>query len=161
MQEGISRLIIPLDSVVYDARARDGTWCTKKPRCMNFPECPNSRKEFLAFKDYKWFAVIEEFNILGWENQQREKHKNENWSVKQLRNPRHWQKGVRKRLKEKALKHVNFLMGDILLDIPEAHGVDVIRTMAKIGVKFEWGENAKVFRKVMLIGKPIIFGIEK
>lgn len=52
------------------------------------------------------------------------------------------------------MKETNFLMGDILLDIPEAHGVDVVRTMAKVGVKFEWGENAQVFRKVMFIGKP-------
>lgn len=45
-------------------------------------------------------------------------------------------------------------MGDILLDVPEAHGVDVVRTMARVGVKFEWGEKAQVFRKVILIGKP-------
>jgi hypothetical protein len=122
---------------------------------MNFPKCPNSRRDFLSFKGYRWFAVIEEFDIQGWEDQQREKHKGENWSAKQLRNPRHWQKGVRKRLREQALKETNFLMGDVLLDIPEAHGIDVVRTMAKVGVKFEWGLKAKVFKKVMIVGKKV------
>lgn len=58
-------MIISLDSVVYDVRARDGTWCAKKPRCMNFPKCPNSRRDFLSFKGYRWFAAIEEFGHSG------------------------------------------------------------------------------------------------
>lgn len=154
--------LISLPEVVYDCRARDGTWCAKPSRdypkgCPNFPKCPqryiNFKKIDEGFGPFKWFAVIEEFDITGWEASQREKHKGENWSRKQLRNPRHWQKGVMKRLREKALNNVNFLMRDVLLEIPEAHGVDVVRTMAKVGVTFEWGLQAKTIRKVMLIGK--------
>lgn len=151
--------MIELLEVVYDIRARNGVWCTKKPRCMNFPKCPQSRKDFRDFHSYKWFAVIEEFDIVAQETAMSAKHPH--WTLKMCRNPRYWQKGVMKRLREKALKNVNFLMGDILLDIPEAHGVDVVRTMAKIDIRFEWGKKAKIFRKVMLIGKPILVVDEK
>ena len=37
-----------------------------------------------------------------------------------------------------------------MLDIPEACGVDVFATMAKIGVMLE--RNPRIVRKVMLIG---------
>jgi len=33
--------------------------------------------------------------------------------------------------------------------------IDVIRTMAKVGVRFEWGLEAKKFVKVMFVGKKI------
>lgn len=176
--------MIKLEEVVYDLRAKDGTWCAKKsvdyPKgCPNFPKCPQSHMDFKKINEkgsFEWFAVVEEFNIAEWETSQREKHNNDKekicvsslmvtryssiekkpikkWSRKQLRNPRHWQKGVRKRLRDKALKHVNYIMGDVLLEIPEAHGVDVVRTMAKVGVTFEWGLQAKTILKVMLIGK--------
>jgi len=154
--------LIPLEEVVYDYRARDGTWCTKSSKdypkgCPNFPTCPENHRDFhyleRAFGPFTWYAIVEDFNITEWESKQAERHKGEGWSRKQLRNPRHWQKGVMKRLRDKALKHVNFLIGDILLEIPEAHGIDVIRTMAKIDIKFEWGLQAKTIKKVMLVGK--------
>lgn len=148
--------LIPLPEVVYDIRARDGTWCTRKPRCMNFPVCPQSHPDFMTLKgSYGWYAVVEEFDVAAWEAEQREKPHRRNESRKQLRNPRHWQKGVMRRLRQKARMHSNRLNGDIILEIPEACGVDVVRTMARVGVKFEWGLSAKVFRKVMLIGKPV------
>ena len=154
--------MIKLEDVVYDIRAKDGTWCAKKssdyPKgCPNFPRCPSECMDLKEierrFGPRNWFAVIEEFNIAGWEDSQREKHKGEHWSRKQLRNPRHWQKGVMARLKAKAQSQMNYIMSDLILQIPEAHGVDVVRTMAKVGVTFEWGLQAKTIRKVMLIGK--------
>jgi len=147
------------NSVVYDVRARDGTWCAKPSKsylhgCPNYPGCPAKYPDFLDLWDkYDWYAVIEEFDIEGWEKNQAEKHKDEGWSRKQLRNPRHWQKGVMKRLRDKAHANSNRLLGDIILEIPEACGVDVVRTMASVGIRFEWGLNAKTYRKVMLIGK--------
>ncbi len=149
---------MPLPEVVYDARARDGTWCAKRsdryPKgCPNFPECPPKYPDFKTLQGYDWYAIIEEFDIAAWEHRQAKKHEGEGWSLKQLRNPRHWQKGVMKRLLMKAQANSNRLHGDIILEIPEASGVDLVRTMAKVGVHFEWGEQAKMFRKVMLVGK--------
>jgi len=43
----------------------------------------------------------------------------------------------------------------VILEIPEAFGINVVETMAKVGVKFEWGIRAKIIRKVMLIGKRV------
>lgn len=150
--------MIALQEVIYDIRARDGTWCAKKsdryPKgCPNFPQCPPKYPDFQTLQGYAWYAIIEEFNIDAWEKSQAEKHKDEHWSLKQLRNPRHWQKGVERRLKEKTYANSNRLLGDIILEKPEASGVDLVRTMAKVGMRFEWGEEAKIFRKIMLIGK--------
>jgi len=151
-------MILPLHIVIYDKRARDGTWCAKQSKryphgCPNFPECPTKHPDFITLQGYKWYAVTEEFDIEGWEKSQAEKHEGENWSRRQLRNPRHWQKVVMKRLRSKAQANSNRLLGDIILEIPEACGVDVVRTMSKVGVKFEWGEQAKKIKKIMLIGK--------
>lgn len=154
--------LIPLPEVVYDLRAKDGTWCAKPSRdypkgCPNFPDCPQRYMDFKkideGFGPFKWFAVIEEFNIAAWEEAQRQKHLSEGWSRKQLRNPRHWQKGVMSRLRTKSLSLINCIMGDVLLEIPESQGVNVIATMAKVGITFNWGLEAKVFKKVMLVGR--------
>ena len=159
--------LIPIE-VVYDVRARDGSWCAKPSKdyingCPNFKGFCKKNGKSLNFSElerqkgpFKWYAVVEEFNIAAWEASQSEKHKGENWTRKQLRNPRHWQKGVENRLRDAALKYINYLMGDVLLYIPEAHGVNVIETMVKVGVTFEWGLNAKVFKKVMFVGKKEI-----
>lgn len=147
--------LIPLPEVVYDVRARDGTYCAKKPRCMNYPKCPEAHRDFQSYQGYSWFGVVEEFDLAKWEADQREKPWRKGETRKQLRNPRHWQKGVMKRLLEKTESLSNRLMGDVILEVPEACGVHVILTMAKVGVRFEWGDNAKTIRKVMLVGKKV------
>jgi len=103
-------LIIPLKEVVYDIRARDGTWCNHNGfTCMNFPKCLQRYPDFLSLKNFSWGAIIEEFDLEAWAESQREKHKGEGWSEKQLRNPRHWQKKVRARLMAKAIANSNRL----------------------------------------------------
>lgn len=152
--------LIPLPEVIYDCRARDGTWCAKLSKdypkgCPNFPDCPGMCPDLLEIEaklgPFDWYAVVEEYDIAAHEARMHAKFPA--WSRKQCRNPRHWQNGVMKRLREKAHRHINHIMEDVLLDIPEAHGVDVVRTMAKVGIKFEWGLQAKTIRKVMLVGK--------
>lgn len=138
--------------VHYDKRARDGTWCCLKPTCMNFPKCPESRPDFEELDGrYDWYVIIEEFDISSWEAKQRLKHPE--WTVRQLRNPRHWQKGVVKKLREATHYWFNQLDAEIMLDIPEASGVNLVRTMADIGITLEWGTTARTIRKIMMIGK--------
>jgi hypothetical protein len=159
--------MIRLEDVVYDPRARDGTWCANTSKdypngCPNFKGFPGLKGyckkngqslDFLELERQKgpfdWYAVVEEFDIETFERD----HLKSGMSRKMARNPRWWQKGVENRLRDKALRKVNHIMGDVLLKIPEAHGVDVVRTMSKVGVTFEWGLQAKMIRKVMLIGK--------
>ena len=153
--------VMQLDEIVYDERARSGEWCNHGEACMNFPACP-SKPTFREIESkigpFKWYAVLEEFDIVAQETAMSAKHPY--WSLKMCRNPRYWQKGVRRRLLDKAEKFKVSLKKQltdavIILEIPECHGIDVIRTMAKVGVRFEWGLGAKRFVKVMLVGKKI------
>jgi len=65
------------------------------------------------------------------------------------RNLLYWQGGVRSRLKKKT--YAKYRQGDIVLEIPEAHGIDVFKTMALFGIELE--RNPDVVRKVMIIGR--------
>jgi len=109
-----------------------------------------SRKDFLDYKGYDWFAIIEEFD-LG-EHIERMKTKHPSWTERQCRNVLYWQSGVRSRLRKKAEKFAIPLMGDVILDIPEANGVNVFETMANHGVILERYKPTNI-KKIMLVGK--------
>jgi len=95
--------------------------------------------------------VIEDFDISAWESKQRLKHPD--WTIRQLRNSRHWQKGLVKKLRESTRYWFNELDADVMLDIPEACGVNLVKTMSDMGMPLEWGQTARTIRKIMLIGK--------
>ena len=144
---------IRLPKVVYDHRARDGTWC-KLPYpghpkgCPNFPRCPSQHKDFLdLYKDYFWYAVIEIFDLGIHSVSMRLLHPR--WTDRQCRNLLYWQNGVRSRLKKKAYSQYRF--GDIVLEIPEAHGVNVFETMAQAGIVIE--RHPDIVRKIMMVGR--------
>jgi len=148
-------LIIPLETVIVDNRARDGTWCAKyydgHPKgCPNFPDCPLKRVHFNTLRGYDWYAVVEPFDLKSHAEKMKQKHPN--WSERQCRNLLYWQNGVRSRLRKKAEKFAMPLMGDIILDIPEAHGVQVFDTMEKHGLVLE-RKKPDIIHKIMLVGK--------
>ena len=157
-------MIIELPSVVYDERARSGAWCKlpypDHPKgCPNFPKCINERPSFQEIgSPFKWYAIIEEFDLKAHAGKMKEKHPN--WSDRMCRNLLYWQNGVRKRLKEKAIKATELVAVKgttyIILDIPEAHGVDVYKTMEQVGVKIVPRPDHVI--KVMLIGVDQIDG---
>ena len=150
---------IPLSEIVYDHRARDGTWCTlpypDHPKgCPNFPKCPNNYRDFIEI-DYgqkrNWFAVIEEFDLKAWAERRKLKHLG--YSERQARNLIYWQNGVRSRLRKKAYPdYPNRPADRIVLEIPEACGVNVFETMAKVGIVID--RHPDIVRKVMLVGRP-------
>ena len=140
--DGVMELtVIELDEVVYDSRARDGTWCTlpypgHKKGCPNFPKCPSGRMDFgILSPDYKWYAVIEEFDLVthamrmynnsvkrreeaiykyladGMTQEEAEKKAPKEWSDRQCRCVLYWQNGVRRRLLTKAEKLLEELGG--------------------------------------------------
>jgi hypothetical protein len=159
MESHRKNLGIPLKTIYYDVRAR-GPWC-RFPYPGHPHGCPNIKKGCLAdrpdFKTiadlYEWSAVIEEFDLKSHAEYMKARiwadHKKE-WTDRQCRNPLYWQGGVRKRLREKA----EALKGDIVLDIPEACGIDVFKTMASVGIILE--RKPDTVRKVMLVGKTKI-----
>jgi len=145
--------IITLQEVVYDERARDGTWCqapypNHKKGCPNFPKCIEERPRFKAYQGYTWYAVTEEFDLAAHAEKMKAKHPH--WTNRQCRNLLYWQGGVRKRLRIKA-EGFCYSSTDVLLDIPEANGVNVFATMAKHGVFLK--ANPDYVTKVMLVGK--------
>jgi hypothetical protein len=95
-------------------------------------------------KDIRWVAIIETFDLKAHAEKMKAKHPH--WSERQCRNPLYWQGGVRKRLREKAEK----LNGDIILDIPEACGVEVFETMKLVGINLE--RKPDIVKKVMFVG---------
>lgn len=146
------KFIIPLETVEYDSFAR-GLNCQipyhGHPKgCPNYPKCIKDRPDFRNIAmNYTWFAVMEVFDLKAHAESAKIKHPQ--WTERQCRNPRHWQGGVRKRLREKALT----LNGDILLDIPEACGVEVFETMKLHGIEIE--KHPQIVRKIMLVGMKV------
>lgn len=146
---------IQLKEVVYDARARNGTWC-KAPYydhphgCPNYPECPSEYQDFCNISPHDWFAVIEEFDLATHAENMKQKHPD--WTERQCRNLLYWQNTVRKRLKAKALifKQVD----DILLEIPEACGINVFATLSNVGIILQ-RQKPNYIVKTMFIGRPM------
>jgi len=157
--------IFRLDEVIYDVRARDGTLCCLPyplPHpdhplgCPNFPRCRDKYPDFKTLEGYEWYAVVEEFDLKS--HAERMKKKHPNWTERQCRNLLYWQKGVQKKLKDKAIKFTaeKRFLGDnfsLLLEVPEACGIDLFATMEKVGVKLQ--RNPDLVRKIMLVGRKI------
>ena len=145
--------IIPLDRVTLDGKAR-GEYCRSPyeghPKgCPNFPKCIQNRIDFRSIQNIsKWYAVIERFDLKAHADMMKQKHPH--WTDRQCRNLLYWQGGVRKQLREKAKKFAATSFGSVVLDIPEAHGVEVFMTMAEHGVTIEHSPNTVT--KVMLVG---------
>jgi hypothetical protein len=145
--------MIPLTTIIYDARARNGTWCCH-PYEGHPHGCPNfkngctlkKRPDFNDMKDlYNWYAVVETFDLKA--HMERMKAKHTHWTERQCRNPLYWQGTVRANLRNNCIT----MKGDIVLDIPEACGINVFETMALVGVVLE--RKPDTVRKVMLVGK--------
>lgn len=145
--------VIELESVDYDIRARNGLWCQTKyarhPKgCPNFPKCIETRPDFKTLPDMHWFAVIVAFDMGGHIAKMRTLYAK--WTDKQCRNLLYWQQTVRAELRRGVEKLGE--PGDIVLDIPEANGVNVFSTMFRAGISIDPKARTKVI-KVMLVGK--------
>lgn len=82
------------------------------------------------------------------------------WSIRQLRNCRYWQGTVRKFLRQQAdqwmkdhYHNIPHPRGYVLLECPEALGINVTATMKHIGVDLEWPPTQTV-RKIFIMGVP-------
>ena len=147
------------DKIVIDERAWNGFWCTlpypnHKNGCPNYGKkqrCPPYAKKFHDIIKEPFFLVIQEFDIQT--HVQKMKKKHPKWTDRQCRNVLYWQKGVVKKLKENSFELAN-RMGEkyIVLEVPEANGVNVFKTCLNVGIELEtFPQN--IIRKVMIIGK--------
>lgn len=97
--------------------------------------------------DYDWYAVIETFDLKHHAEKMKTKHPH--WSERQCRNPLYWQGAIRANLRNKTI----MCKGDIVLDIPEACGINVFETMKCVGITLE--KKPDIVRKIMLVGKSL------
>ena len=152
-------MIIPLNKahVSLDERAR-GKWCLlpypNHPKgCPNYGKkqiCPPFSKPFHEIIEPPFHIVIESFDLEAQAKKMKKKHPE--WSDRQCRNLLYWQKGVVKRLKEKAKKFINSQNEDfVLLEVPEANGVNVFKTCENVDIILERVPQ-RIIRKIMIIG---------
>jgi predicted metal-binding protein len=121
----------------------------KKVGCP--PQCPKL-SEYFDTKKTMWL-VITEFNLGEWANKMKEKHPN--WSDRQARCCLYWQGKCRKRLKEGLAAIKKCFYNDTVHTLcPEAMGLNVIRTLRKLGVPI-------VSRPRDIVYKVAMFGYKK
>jgi predicted metal-binding protein len=122
------------DKLVLDPRAK--VWC-KLPYpghpkgCPNFdknPDCPPNAPDVSGFfnLDKPHYFIIESFDLNAHIERMRERHPD--WSERQCRCVLYWQGTVRKNLKRKVGNFLNTHPGTTFTLIPEAMGVNVIKT---------------------------------
>lgn len=148
--------ILPIKTFVYEPFAR-GKWCASPypghPHgCPNLEKgCISKRPDFrnIAHQCRHWYAIIEKFDLKAHAATMKAKMKAKDidWSDRQCRNPLYWQGGVRKRLREKC----NAVGYDLLLDIPEACGIEMFLTMERVGIHLSRTPDTVI--KVMIIGR--------
>ena len=146
---------IELKEVMWNYRAKEGQWC-KLPYpnhpngCPNFPECiKKNQLEGYSPVELKWYAVIEIFNLAQHAYNMKLKHPR--WSDRQCRCVLYWQNSVRKRLREKMNKIMESMPNAVCGTLcPEALGVNVFGTMAKVGITLY--KNPDTVRKIAFIG---------
>jgi len=142
--------------LVIDYRARE--WCLlpypNHPKgCPNYnhkEECPPLApviEDFIDLKKKKWF-VVAKFNLQEHANNLKAKHSD--WSDKQARCVLYWQGSVRKQLTD-VCKKITLHTPLVFTLIPEAMGVQVIKTAKKLNIPIK--TRPKVFvHKIALIG---------
>jgi len=155
-------LIIELDPkhLVIDERARDGTWCMlpypRHPRgCPNFFDkvrCPPLAPKLEDIIEPPYKIVLFRFDLKAHAEELKKKPRKDGkpWTEAQARSVLYWQQHkVRKPLRKEA--YANCGEVEMVLEIPEANGMNVYATMANIGIRLR--SNPDIVQKVMLIGK--------
>ena len=149
---------ISKEKIIINHIARN-EWCllpykNHKNGCPNYGKrktCPPFAKKFEELVEAPFYLVTQEFDLEVQKKKMKEKHPN--WTENQSKNLLYWQKGLIKKLKDEAYEQANVLGTDfIVLEVPEANGVNVFQTCKNVGIILEKNPQKKVI-KVMVIGK--------
>jgi len=140
---------------VLDAAARK--WCTLRypnhPKgCPNFNKkagCPPKARLFIELFDLKkpFYIIFNKFNFKAHCDRMRKKHPE--WTDRQVRCCLYWQGTARKQLREIVAEFVKEHPDLYVTNCPEANGVDITRTMERIGIKLEWPPMKFAYQVVM------------
>jgi hypothetical protein len=104
--------------------------------------------------DQPIYAIIIEFDLAHWVKIMKQKHPH--WSYRQLSCCLYWQTRARKSLEDEVIRFrlsTNRAYEYDITRVPEADGVNVTETLAKVGVILEWPPT-KIVRLVAIAGIP-------
>jgi len=150
--------VIELLNIVIDERARDGTWCrlpypNHRRGCPNFgkkDKCPPRAPRFEDIVRAPYWLVAQSFDLKA--HAERMKRKHPHWSERQARCVLYWQGTVNKALREWASLLWKELGDDyMVVKIPEANGVNLFATCAKIGIHLK--RNPDLVWKMMIVAR--------
>jgi len=150
--------VVELREIVTDPRARDGTWCQLPypnhiKGCPNYPLCITKREPFESFREkYEWHAYYTWFDIEAWAEKRKKDAENRGTPIteKQARIVYLWQGHVESEIRKRIINDMG--EGDILLEVPEAYGINMFATMKKVGISLK-ADYSKMVCKIMLLGK--------
>lgn len=157
-------MILPISekNIFLDSRAK-GPWCKlpypNHPRgCPNYGKkktCPPFSKPLKEVMKPPFFLIVRSFDLKAHANRMKKLHPN--WSDRQARCLLYWQGSVRKKLIEEAKAFIDSQDKElILIENPEANGVNVFKTCETVNIILERNPK-KIVWKVMLIGKKLSF----
>jgi len=130
-----------------------------KKGCPNYNKCTRCPPQSKLIKDIfnldePVYLIYNKFSL--WEHVDRMRTQNPSWSDRQLYCCLYWQGKARKQLREQIRvfkKSIGSTVDDyIVLDTPEATGVNVTDTMLSIDIKLEWPPRNFAYQ-VALAGK--------
>ena len=127
--------------------------------CPNYNHklgCPPGATLFTDYfrMDQPIYAIIIEFDLAHWVKIMKQKHPH--WSYRQLSCCLYWQTRARKSLEDEVIRFrlsTNRAYEYDITRVPEADGVNVTETLAKVGVILEWPPT-KIVRLVAIAGIP-------
>jgi hypothetical protein len=155
-------MILPLKEkdLVFDKNSI-GPWC-KLPYpghpkgCVNFDKrigCPPKSEFFQNIITAPFFLAAQKFVIASYS--EKIKNKIPNWTDRQASCLKYYQKSVSKKIKEEAKTFIESKKQNlILIERPEANGIDIFNTCKNIGIFLDRNPK-KIMWKIMLIGKKI------
>ena len=82
------------------------------------------------------YAIWNKFNF--WKHRTRMLSLHPRWSDRQTECCLYWQGRARKQLQLECLKFRQTHPNQLILKVPESHGINVTATMLKIGIELEW-----------------------
>lgn len=151
----MNKNLIPLNKLYINMHSRN-RWC-KLPYpdhphgCPYYPKCHQNIPVFTCQHEqsFKWYAIILEYNQN--DKIKRLQRNHPDWSHDLIMN--HLEKNIIKQLKRKAIVNSNRWQGDIILERPEASGINVMLTLFNENIVIEPFDTNNV-KRFMFIGKP-------
>ena len=140
-------------SVVINLR-RSRAWCGRPylnhPKgCPSFGKCKDCPPEVQLFDQIyqqEVMLAIIRFDFKSY--LEKRKNKFPNASDRSLRNPLYWQGHVRAEARKWAKEMAN--EGEVIIEKPEAMGVDVTETCKLVGISLEWPPVKNIYRVTVL-----------